>query len=164
MSEKTYIGIDNGVTGSIAILGSDRTELIQTPTFSQQNYTKTKQNITRLDFTKVMEILKPFESGNVIAILERPMVNPTRFKATISAVRCLESLLCCLELLKIPYQYIDSKEWQKAFFPAKTTSGDTKRLSFEVANRLFPTQADIIKKQKDGDALLIAEYARRKNL
>ena len=41
--------------------------------------------------------------------------------------------------------------------------GETKRLSVEVASRLFPVFIEEIKKQKDGDALLIAEYAKRRS-
>lgn len=158
---KTYIGIDNGVTGSIAIITENETFFHKTPVFVQQDYTKKKQNISRLDSVKFCEILSKHKD-NAFVLLERPMVNTERFRQSLSAVRCLEATICCLELLKIPYQYIDSKEWQKSFFPKGYEKGETKRLSVEVASRLFPHLATEIKKQKDGDALLIAEYAKRR--
>ena len=49
-------------------------------------------------------------------LLERPMVNPTRFQATASALRALEATLNVVELLKFSYSYCDSKEWQKHCF------------------------------------------------
>lgn len=158
---KTYIGIDNGVTGSIAIIHDSGTEFYKTPVFLQQDYTKKKQNLNRLDSTKFCEILSKHKD-NAFVLLERPMVNQERFRQSLSAVRCLESTICCLELLKIPFQFIDSKEWQKFFFPKGYEKGETKRLSGEVSSRLFPHLTEHIKKQKDGDALLIAEYAKRR--
>lgn len=160
---KTYIGIDNGVTGSIAAINDNGTDFYKTPVFLQQDYTKKKQNLNRLDSGKFCEILSKYKE-NAFVLLERPMVNTERFRQSLSAVRCLESTICILELLKIPYQYIDSKEWQRIFFPKGYEKGETKRLSVEVSSRLFPHLTKEIQKQKDGDALLIAEYARRMRL
>ena len=48
---KFYIGIDNGVTGSIGIVGRDLTyyNMVKTPVISGQDYTKAKKNISRVD-------------------------------------------------------------------------------------------------------------------
>ncbi len=160
---KTYIGIDNGTTGSIAVLGDCTCDFYITPVLTQQNYTKTKQSITRLNVKVFTGMLEPYSRNpNVIAVLERPMVNPGRFKQSLGAVRCLEAMITCLENLRIPYMYIDSKEWQKALLPIGKNA-DTKKLSVDVASRLFPQFEGDISKHKDGDALLIAEYSRRVN-
>jgi hypothetical protein len=165
---KTYIGIDNGVTGSIAILQENDDRFFETPIKVEQSYTKKKQNITRLSlgFLNILDCVEDEnkEFRNTLVIIERPMVNPTRFKATLSAIRCLEATLFCLETKNIPYMYIDSKEWQRELLPKGLQKEELKKASCDIACRLFPEFKDEIIKHKDGDALLIAEYARRKNL
>lgn len=158
---KTYIGIDNGVSGSISILKESDIYYCPTPVKIEQSYTKTKQLITRVDY----EVLKKYllqhiaPSTGVFCLLERPMVNPGRFKATASALRALEATLIVLERLYIPFQYIDSKEWQKALLPKGIEKDGLKKAAIDVAKRLFPQV-----QTKDADSLLIAEYARRLKL
>jgi len=160
---KTIIGIDNGVTGSIAILTGEKTFYYKTPVSLVQDYTKTKKNINRIDFIKMLNCFKMHSSSSIIAIIERPMVNPGRFQATASALRSLEATLICLEMIGIPYQFIDSKEWQKEMLPAGLKKEELKKASMDIGIRLFPDCKEGIMKQKDADSLLIAEYSRRKN-
>ena len=171
-----YIGLDNGVTGSLAVIDEGIAHYFPMPTKSEQSYTKSKQNITRIDVNGLRSILAIFASTfNSKCLLERPMVNPGRFKATASALRALEATLIVLEELQIPYKYIDSKEWQKVMLPqgmgkiVTTKAGKQKRkvdpaelksASLDIARRLFP---GIVLKH-DGDSLLIAEYLRRQNI
>lgn len=162
MSRKTYIGIDNGVTGSIAVISDDTPVFIKTPVRTQQNYTKTKQSITRVDVDKLREQLGPYRGQNTIALIERPMINPGRFKATTSALRSLEATLIVVEELGIPHQYIDSKEWQKKMLPSGLQKEELKTASLDIGNRLFPMFSGV--KHPDRDSLLIAEYAKRSQL
>lgn len=164
---KTYIGIDNGTTGSIALVSEYSTirAFFMTPVFSQLNYTKEKKNITRIDRKALLDILvryNVFDEKSVLAVLERPMVNPQRFNASLCAVRALESTLGVLEDMEIPYMYIDSKEWQKAMLPHGVSGDSLKSASKDIGIRLFPEFKDLIVKHKDADSLLIAEYSRRK--
>lgn len=162
---KLYIGIDNGVSGSIGWV--DELGVVhgtcKTPTFSEQNYTKKKGNITRVDFVTLRKYLYNLatEYKSIIVLFERPMINPGRWKATISAVRALESTLLTLEDLQLPYRYVDSKEWQKVMLP-KGVKGDAelKKASLEIGGRLFPK----LKFKKDADGILIAEWGRRERL
>lgn len=162
-SGKTYIGVDNGVTGSIGIIppsGIDVTFHL-TPTFSVQNYNKDKKNITRIDVKKLSAILQ--QAVSPFAVLERPMVNPGRFNATASALRALEALLICLEHTNVPYMFIDSKEWQKVLLPKGVKGSDAlKKASLDIGSRLFPQFKS--KYKGDADGILIAEWARRTNL
>lgn len=161
---KVWIGIDNGATGSIGIVREDGTVIFgQVPSKTEQSYTKTKQNITRIDVVALADILMNEISGNrLFALVERPLVNPKMFKATLSGVRALEAVLNVLELHAIPFQYIDSKEWQKALLPEGIKGSDElKKASLQIGQRLFP---QIESKHKDRDGLLIAEYGRRKGL
>ena len=155
---KAYIGIDNGVSGTIAILTDNETIFVKTPVKKEQDYTKAKKIITRVDVSALKELLKPFANYAFI-LLERPLVNPNRFAATASALRCHEAELTVIEMLGIPLQFIDSKEWQKALLPKGCD--DTKKASLDIGNRLFPQFREF--KHPDRDALLIAEYAKRRN-
>ena len=159
---KVFIGIDNGVSGSIGIILGDDSMFLPTPTFSQQNYTKAKQNITRIDVVALQKLLAPYKLCKVMVLLERPMVNPQRWVATASALRALEATLGVVELLGYGYDYIDSKEWQKALLPKGSKGDQLKKDSVTIGNRLFPKHEQVIRKQKDADGILIAEYCRRK--
>lgn len=162
---KIYIGIDNGVTGSVGFVGEgiSYTHFIKTPVIHQQDYTKTKKNISRIDVKELQRILSEIQDlFPCVAVIERPMKNPARFEATCSAMRALEAELTVLELLKIPYMYIDSKEWQKEMLPKGVTgASELKKASLDIGERLFPS---VESKHPDRDGLLIAEYARRKSL
>lgn len=157
-----YMGFDNGVTGSIGIIKDNGDyEFHPTPIKKEQSYTKTKQNISRIDFPALVELLEQFRNENVKVLVERPMVNPMRFKASASALRSLEATLIALEQLNYSFEYIDSKEWQKLLLPNGIKgSPELKKASKDIGTRLFPKEADKFK--TDADGLLIAEYLRRK--
>jgi hypothetical protein len=154
-NDKTFFGIDNGVTGGITIL-SDAHCLYHdiTPVKECLNYTKAKAFIHRVDADKIANILAGYT--NPFCMIERPMINPMRFKASVSAIRCLEATEIILEHLHIPYQFIDSKEWQKALLPSGLEKGELKKAADQVAKRLFPNLTIV-----NSDSLLIAEYCRR---
>lgn len=156
-----FIGIDNGVSGSIAVLDEIGRLLVYSPTpvIKCLNYTKTKAWINRIDQNKI-KCLLTLREGETKCAIERPMVNPGRFKATVSALRALESTQIALEALKIPYEFLDSKEWQKALLPHGLEKEELKIASNEVCKRKFPSVE--LKHPGDGDSLLIAEYLRMK--
>ncbi len=160
------IGIDNGVSGAVTVIIDNEVHYLKTPTITQQNYTKKKGNINRINFTELYTFLESFVKNNkeksAMCLIERPMVNPGRFTATVSALRALESTLIIVELLNIPYAYIDSKEWQKKFLPQGAKGNDLKKYSAEIGKRLFPNFEKEITKQKDADSFLIAKYCQMK--
>lgn len=156
-----YGGIDNGVTGSIGIITDEESFFLSTPTKIELNYTKEKQNITRVDCFELKRILRPFSEQGCRFLLERPLTGGYGFKALNSAMRSLEATLITLESLKIPFSYIDSKEWQKKLLPhgIKGTA-ELKKASLDIASRLYPQHLTLLKKHKDGDGLLIAHYCK----
>ena len=162
---KTYIGIDNGVTGTIAIINEAGNLVFfdKIPVKVEQSYTKAKQNISRIVAPELQFILEENVSNplNCYCLIERPMINPTRWKASMSGIRALEATLTVLELLGIPYGYIDSREWQKALLPSGLEKEELKKASLDIGTRLFP---NVKLKHPDRDGLLICEHARRKNL
>lgn len=152
-----FVGIDNGVTGTLSVLDPNGICVLHCamPVRKEQSYTKTKQNISRIDVGLLMRLLKPYcTTYSSRAYIERPMVNPGRFKATMSAMRALEATLIALEELQIPYVYIDSKEWQKKLLPEGCQKEELKRAATDIARRLFPSVTP-----KDADSLLIAYWA-----
>lgn len=166
---KTYIGIDNGTSGSIGVLIPEQEALVYWPaTKQEQNYVKKKDTITRIDFPRLRSDLRQIvemSKGGILAILERPLVNPGQFKTTGRALRSLEATLIALEEERIPYQYCDSRQWQKVLLPEGIKgSPNLKRASMDIGIRFFPHLEKEIKKQKDADGLLIAEWAKRAGL
>lgn len=165
--KKVFIGIDNGVSGSIGIISPSTVYFGKTPTFVQQDFQKKKKNITRVAHSELYELLRlhtyGFKASEIMVAIERPMINPQRYTATISAVRAWESTLITLESLGLPYQVVDSKEWQKKVLPQGVKgSPELKKASLDVGNRLFPQFKE--NKHEDRDGMLIAEYLRLINV
>lgn len=175
MSHKIYIGIDNGVTGTIGWVYGEGTNhldksagMVKTPIKSEQSYTKAKKNISRIAYRcfreQIAELAAPFQLNEILVIVERPMINSLRFQASISAARSLEATLIAIESLGIPRMYVDSRQWQKVFLPKECKGKELKKASKDIGCRLFPDASEIIIKHGDADALLIAEWARREGL
>lgn len=161
---KIYCGLDNGVSGSIGFVGEGIYPFfVHTPTKKEQDYTKSKKIITRLDYSGFMNLFSSYNKNDIVVLMERPLVNPGRFTATMSALRCHEAELIMIETMGLKYMFIDSKEWQKELLPKGIVgSEEQKKASLDIGNRLFPMFDDF--KHPDRDGLLIAEYGRRKNL
>jgi hypothetical protein len=155
-----YIGIDNGVSGAISVLNSSGQVLdcINTPIEKRLSYTKKAQYLNTVKIFALLSYFKDIQDlGRIISCyIERPMINPMRFKASLSAIMAYFSFVIVLEHLKIPYSTIDSKLWQKNTLPK---GKDLKEMSLQVAKRKFPT----VEKLNSGkaDSLLIADFARR---
>lgn len=164
---KVFIGIDNGVTGSIGVLYNHTSLMIRTPVFTQQSYTKKKQNISRIKTYDLTDFFLAHTEwcmpSDVFVGIERPMINSARFKASVSAARALEATLIVIEELGFGYQYIDSKEWQKSLLPQGVkTAPELKKASRDIGIRTYPHLKETIEKQGDADGLLIAHYLKHK--
>lgn len=167
IASKFYIGIDNGVSGSIGVI-EDRgavslSSFYPTPTMEVRNYTKVEQHLHRLNWQNFVD---HFPKDGIV-LIERPMVDPKRFTATTSALRCLEATLIALEYLGYrqdeTYFFIDSKEWQKEFLSSALIGKEQmKKGSMEVGLKLFPSNGRFIQQHKDADGLLIAQYCKMK--
>jgi hypothetical protein len=160
-----YIGFDNGVTSNgIGVVSSSwQATLYKLPIKRELSYTKEAKHISRIDFKEMLHLFGVMLGNTLVTDvkvgLERPMVNSTRFNASLSAIRALEATLIALEVGKFAYEYIDSKEWQKVLLPKGIKGSDElKKASLDIGRRLFP-HLDI---KKDADGLLIAEYMRRR--
>ena len=61
---KIWVGIDNGVSGTIGFVGDDIAPLIvHTPVKKEQDYTKAKKVISRLDYSKFMQLFDKYNKN-----------------------------------------------------------------------------------------------------
>lgn len=175
------IGMDNGATGTICswIVNTNQIDFLLTPSKRQLNYQKQINYIDRIDHQVISQWIKKQikiaqqlykREIRIIIIIERPMVNPQRFDASLNAVRAFEALLVILQQLNIKYITIDSKEWQHYFFGKDTSFLNLKLESLKQGiNELnyykpkkYIQMIDIIRMHQDADALLITKYAIKK--
>lgn len=151
------IGFDNGVSGSIGIISEKEVKYLSMPIFKVLNYTKKKGYVNRIDTDKLKDILSEYEGSGAIVKVERPMVNPSRFKASVSSIRALEATCIVLEQMGFGYKFVDSKGWQKEFLPTGIKgSAALKEASRMKGIQLYPHLEGEITKQKDADGLFIA--------
>ena len=159
------IGIDNGSTGQIGFISSNDYKLIKTPVLNTLSYTKTVNWINRVDYLKFKEYIfntiTELNEPVKMVFLERPMINPTRFKNSILAARALEATIICLEELNLPYCYIDSKEWQPKILPIGLKTEQLKKASLEVGKRKYPNMT-WSSEFKDADGFHIAQHGYNK--
>lgn len=153
-----YIGIDNGTSGSIGVVGGD-VNFILTPTIKVLSHVGKAKYISRIDYKELFKFLSNYREKSFV-LLERPFTG--RFVNTaITAGRAFEATLICLEQLNMGFRVIDSKEWQKEFFPKGLKgSPKLKKASAQIGSQRFPQFTDVIQELGDADGLLIAEYCR----
>lgn len=162
-----WIGMDNGASGTLALL-SDFAEpaLLKTPVMKMQDYCKAKKRVTRLDHKTLKKLICDYvtfplnETIQLIAGIERPMVNPHMWKASESGMRFLEATWVIMEQMNIPMVFLASTDWQRTLLP-KGTKGkeELKKASLDIGNRLYPQFRDF--NHTDRDGLLIAHYMKQ---
>lgn len=158
-----YIGIDPGLQGGIAIIYPDKIETSSMPTISQGK----KKIYNHLALTK---FFFPFEGiVECFAILEEQHSFPKQgVVSTCSICYGFGALKQCLVDFAIPHEVISAKDWQKEF-GISGRKGNTKAQALRVCQGLFPDlnllATERSKKAHEGivDAVLIAEYARRRH-
>lgn len=163
---KTYIGIDIGKKGAIAVINENSIDTFPMP------MTKDEVDIGSLFF-----ILATNSPENTHIIFEKLGVIYGSSKQTAFSMGYQMGLVeaFCVAM-EIPYTAVRAKDWQKEMFKHTTvinkpgkTSKDTKAMALVTIKRLFPTLSltyGKTNKPHDGliDAVLIAEYARKNNL
>lgn len=161
---KTVIFIDNGNTGSMGWYGEASSGFCLVPVKTRMSHHIKPHKIKAVDGPAlsciISDIIKQAGHGknNVIVCRERPMINPKRWKASLSASRSDEAETIALEAAGIPFIYVDSKTWQHGTLPSSGTKGVTsstlKAESMAEGLRLFPEFSALIKKHKDADGIL----------
>lgn len=142
----TYIGIDPGKSGAMAIING---KMVTTIPFDEEAYA---------------DALARVDEKNAFAIVERVSAMPGQgVTSMFSFGENYGFIQGLLTAYNIPYELVMPRVWKKEF---GVTSD--KNTSIAVAKRLFPDvslkRTERCKKDDDGiaEALLIAAFARRK--
>lgn len=159
------IGIDNGTTGSIAILGPDGPFFDLVPV-KEYLMGKAGKVINRIDHEALHEMLctRVFDGNamhpkEVVAYVERPFTGSAMMvNTTVLSARAHEAVLIVLERLAVGVQTVDSKEWQLPMLGNIKGSPALKHASMLRGVALYPRFMEIIKKHGDADALLMAHH------
>lgn len=160
------LGVDPGKHGALAALDHQGRILALHPTPLIKGQRDT------YDLAAIRELLLSYQAqGRLHVTVERMDAMPAKLGGSIANYHRGVSTgwAWMLEGLKIPYELVPAREWQRAMH-AGTQAGDTKQRSILAAQRLFPSQnlkrSPLAKGPDDGlaDALLIAEFGRRKQL
>jgi hypothetical protein len=161
---KRYLGIDIGLSGAFALIHDGDPTGVKMPV--------TGKKIDAYDIVKLIDDYNPdhvvFEDLGVIFGSSKKTALSMGYQSGVIEAACI----CA----GIPYTKVKAKMWQKDMFvgvaEAKNSKGkrDTKAMALIACKRIFPglelTLSDRATKAHDGyvDAILMAEWARRKNL
>jgi hypothetical protein len=161
---KRYLGIDIGLKGAIALISKESPTGQVMPIIGKT-----------VDPSDIIKIISNYNPDHIV--FEKLGVIFGTSKATAFSMGLQSGIIetACI-CAGIPYTAVRAKEWQKDMFTgiteAKKSNGkrDTKAMALTVCKRIFPgaeltmtTRATV---PHDGyvDALLMGEWARRKNL
>lgn len=164
-----FFGIDPGLKGGIAILDEGAGYSHPMPTIPTGKGSRRTYDLDeiRLRFGGGMQ--NDYALGqSYFAMIERQQAMPSQGVSSMFMVGYGYGVLCAmLSALRIPYEIVHPKTWQKEF-AITSARGDTKAQSVMVSKKMFPDvcllPTERSRKASDGmsDALLIAEFARRK--
>ena len=151
---KAYVGIDPGQSGGIGVIWDD-IEAFPMPG-SEQDIVKLIANIRQ-------------KAPEIVVILEKAQAMPKQ--GIVSTGKYMESygfIKGALAAMKIPFQEVRPAVWKREILSGEIDKRD-KNTSIRICGRIFPQVGLILprcRKPHDGmaEALLIAEYGRRKNL
>ena len=166
---KQYVGIDIGKEGAIAIIDDVFITYDATPKIG-----------TEIDLRGLSQIINKIGRDSIVVIEDVHAIFKSSAKSTFEFGRALGIVEGILSAKVIPFIKVAPKTWQKEMFQGvalmhrpsstkKTMVTDTKSMALIAAQRLFPnldfTPTKASKKPHNGivDALLMAEYGRRKN-
>ena len=157
---------DNGTTGTIGWICSPPMveDMIEVPVKKRASFHKSPRSTTVIDIDALEKALRDMldrakvKPCDVIAYRERPMINPKRWQASMSASRADEAETIVLERMGIEYHYVDSKAWQRHILPSSgkkgTTSDILKAESKDIGCKMFKHLSTIINKHGDADGIL----------
>jgi hypothetical protein len=164
---KTTIAIDNGTTGSIAIIGPDGVFFESIPT-KEQLMGKAGKVVKRIDHQELYAMIcgrmgdrcsPEFTPLSCRAYVERPFTGgPMMVNVASLSARAHEAVSIVLESLQIGYETVDSKGWQLAMLGVINGSDNLKKASKLRGMQMFPAYAEAIKDHGDADSLLMAHY------
>ena len=151
MKVNTFLGIDPGLSGAIAIIKGDDVQVFDCPE----------------TIPEMAAIVKLYKDNSKVLIEKVNAFYKSSAKSAFTFGSNFGAWQAIFASFQIPYEFITPRQWQKQMFDSAKKVEDTKRQSFERAMRLYPNIELKTKRGKilDGrcDALLLAtlNYKRR---
>ena len=160
---KTYVGIDNGVTGSIGWIAPPNAigSIVRTPVKKVRAHTKQVAYYNRVDHISLCNLFGFIFSfsDEVIFNLEIPFTAPDRAKQSMSAFFAFEATRVCIEqesikfpIKKYELRYTTAPQWRKKLQLQKGQELD-------FVKEKFPNVAQLNYKDYDGLLIAYADYA-----
>lgn len=156
------MGIDPGKQGAFVVLG----ETILGP--DHFFFEMPIDHIGEVDFDAVTDFLSPFHKDNIHVYLERAKPMAMGSKHAFNYGRDFAKIEMALHISRIPTIYVEPTTWMKTMHEGISKDLNPKVRSRIAAERLFPFQAKMIKKNKNDklhegivEALLIAGFGQR---
>ena len=150
-----FVGIDPGLTGAIALLTPDESQVHDLP-----------RNTDGLAGDTIYRLLVEWDPTEVY--VERTHAMPTNgSKAGYSLGDSNGSIRTAVHIAKVPLVWVPPLKWQNHFHLTGVTDKDRKDRSRWRAQELWPSLADQLGRARDhnrAEALLIAEYGRRTSI
>ncbi len=151
-----WIGIDNGVSGSIGIISPTGTKMVHAREYTR----KKKRGGLELDAAAFKDLILQDGIPHGV-VLERPFTGQHR-NVVVSAAHFDSVARTVMELNGIPFIQVDSTDWQRPLLKIVRKKGvhaDTKRVSMEAGVLRWPSLRAQIEDQGDADALFLAVHA-----
>ena len=162
---KFTLSVDNGVTGSVAILGPDGPFFEPVPT-KEFLMGKAGKVIKRIDYDQLWDMIAPRINKPALAraYVERPFTGSAMMiNTTVLAARAHEVVILLLEQMSIGFETVDSKSWQLPILGAVKGSAELKKASKLRGMALYPSLAAAIRDHGDADSLLMAHHFHHNN-
>jgi len=168
----SYLGIDPGLSGGLAVVSDDRIQFkIAMPTISLT----TKEGITKTEIDRqgVLSFLKILPEHTHVVIEEQLAYRSQNIIASCTICKNYGIILMALTVAHMYITEVPPDVWQEHFgiVSVKKAGGKTtKEQALEVVKAIFPNvdlfASERSTKEHDGitDALLIAEYGRRRDV
>lgn len=167
MNTEGYIGIDNGLSGAIALVKGSSLVVSPMPT-------RKLGKGRGLDRAAFFKMAKHWRQSGYSVVVEMPEKHSPGVLALCSTWHCSGGILMALEANNVRYHEVRANQWQRLFWSrpkmAKGQKFDTKHASLAAAKKLWPHEkwlrSERCKTPDSGmaDAALIAEYGRIKRL
>ena len=154
------IVIDPGLDGAISFVRHDNQEVRDMPTVNIGNGKKVRREI---DLHEMVSILIEADPREWKVVIEKVHSMPGQgVRSMFSMGRSFGNVEAAVIALGFPLEYVTPQAWKKEMMNGQ---GKEKDASRQKAMQIFPGIADQLTRKKDhgrADALLIAEYGRRK--
>ncbi|MCL2625008.1 MAG: hypothetical protein FWD31_15200 [Planctomycetaceae bacterium] len=165
-SSKTYIGIDPGKHGAVAVLHPDHSGFVWD--FELKKVSNNSRCETRLDGLAFRKMISQVRG---VVVLEKTHGYGTKKKMDVFSMGETRGvILGILDGCRIPVIEVTPQQWKKHFGLQQdkvVSDRDRKEAGRQLALRLLPQFKEHLSRKRDhdrADALLIALYAKEKGL